>query len=137
MRLVLETVRGRPCPATAFNFQRLGLIKYGLAAGAALLWAVAVWLGQTPWLAPLAVAVFYVVEVQMVFLFPLALDGSTRPFAEARAWTRRAGGTLAAMRVVLPLAGTMLCGGLAGRGFLRCWCLGCLAVCLWYEDLFP
>jgi predicted MPP superfamily phosphohydrolase len=29
----------------------------------------------------------------------------------------------------------MLFGGLVGRGFLRCWCLGCLAVCLWYEDL--
>src|SRR5262249_37135522 len=28
-----------------------------------------------------------------------------------------------------------LFGGLAGRGFLRSWCLGCLAVCLWYEDL--
>jgi predicted MPP superfamily phosphohydrolase len=39
------------------------------------------------------------------------------------------------MRVVVPLACTMLFGGLAGRGFLRCWCLGCLAVCLWYEDL--
>jgi hypothetical protein len=29
----------------------------------------------------------------------------------------------------------MLLGGLAGRGFVRSWCLGCLAVCLWYEDL--
>src|SRR5205823_3911054 len=25
--------------------------------------------------------------------------------------------------------------GIVGRGFVRCWCLGCLAVCLWYEDL--
>ena len=39
------------------------------------------------------------------------------------------------MRVVLALAFTMLFGGLVGRGFLRSWCLGCLAVCLWYEDL--
>jgi predicted MPP superfamily phosphohydrolase len=39
------------------------------------------------------------------------------------------------MRVVLPLACTMLFGGLAGRGFLRSWCLGCLAICIWYEDL--
>ena len=28
------------------------------------------------------------------FLFPLALDGSARPFRTARAWTRRAGGTI-------------------------------------------
>ena len=37
MRLALETLRGRPCPPTAFNYQLLGLIKYGLAAGVALL----------------------------------------------------------------------------------------------------
>ena len=35
----------------------------------------------------------------------------------------------------LPVAGVMLFGGFAGRGFVRCWCLGCLAVCLWYEGL--
>jgi hypothetical protein len=86
-------------------------------------------------LAPFAVLVFYAIEVQMVFLFPLALDGCARPFRTARAWTRRAGGTIAAMRVVLPVAGVMLLGGMVGRGFVRCWCLGCLAVCLWYEDL--
>src|SRR5947209_5011838 len=41
MRLALETVRGRPCPPTACNYRRLGLVKYGLAGGVALLWAVA------------------------------------------------------------------------------------------------
>jgi predicted MPP superfamily phosphohydrolase len=135
MRLVLETLRGRSCRPSALNYQWLGLIKYGLATGAALLWAAAACAAHIPWLAPLAIVAFYAVEAQMVFLFPLALDGSARPFAAARRWTRRAGGTLAVMRVVLPLACTMLFGGLAGRGFLRCWCLGCLAVCLWYEDL--
>ncbi|HEV3288130.1 MAG TPA: metallophosphoesterase [Streptosporangiaceae bacterium] len=135
MRLALETLRGRPCPPAAFNYQRLGLIKYGLAAGVALLWAVAACAWNVPWLVPLAAVAFYAVEAQMVFLFPLALDGSARPFGAARRWTRHAGGTVAVMRVVVPLACTMLFGGLAGRGFLRCWCLGCLAVCLWYEDL--
>ena len=135
MRLALETLRGQPCPPTAFNFQRLGLIKYGLASAAALFWAVAAWAGHISWLAPLAVFVFYAVEVQMVFLFPLALDGNHQPFRVAQCWTRRVGGTIPVMRVVLPLACTMLFGGLAGRGFLRCWCLGCLSVCLWYEDL--
>ena len=135
MRLALESLRGRPCPPTTNNYQLLGLIKYGLAVSPALLWAVAVYVCHVPWLMPLAVVVFYAVEAQMVFLFPVALDGSTRPFGAARRWTVRAGGTVAVMRVVLPLAGTMLFGGLAGRGFLRCWCLGCLAVCLWYEDL--
>jgi hypothetical protein len=135
MRLALETLRGRPCPLSAFNYQRLGLIKYGVASGVALLWAVASCNWNVPWLVPLAAVAFYAVEAQMVFLFPLALDGSSRPFDAAWRWTRRAGGILAVMRVVVPLACTMLFGGLAGRGFLRCWCLGCLAVCLWYEDL--
>jgi hypothetical protein len=135
MRLALETLRGRPCPPSALNSQRLGLIKYGLAGAAALLWAVAVCAWHVPWLVPLAAVAFYAVEAQMVFLFPLALDGSARPFGDARRLTRHAGGTVAVMRVVVPLACTMLFGGLAGRGFLRCWCLGCLAVCLWYEDL--
>jgi predicted MPP superfamily phosphohydrolase len=135
MRLALETVRGIPCPPQRGGYGRLGFTKYGLAAAAALLWAGAAWALRLPLLAPLAVVVFYAIEAQMVFLFPLALDGSVRPFRTARAWTRRAGGTLAVLRVVLPLASVMLLGGLVGRGFGRCWCLGCLAVCLWYEDL--
>jgi hypothetical protein len=135
MRLAMETSRRQQCPPTAFNFQMLGLIKYGLASGVALLWAVACCVWYTEWLLPLAAVAFYLVEAQMVFLFPLALDGSSRPFADALVWTRRAGGTTAVMRVVVPLACTMLFGGLVGRGFLRSWCLGCLAVCLWYEEL--
>ncbi len=113
----------------------MGLIKYGLAAAAALLWAGVAWALGLSWLAPVAVLVFYAIEAQMVFLFPLALDGSARPFRTAQARTRRAGGTSAVLRVVLPLAGVMLLGGMVGRGLVRCWCLGCLAVCLWYEDL--
>jgi predicted MPP superfamily phosphohydrolase len=135
MRLALETLRGRSCPPATDDCGRLGLIKYALAGGAALLWAVAVCIVGLPWLLPAAAVVFYAVEAQMVFLIPLALDGSAAPFADARRWTARAGGTVAVMRVVVPLACTMLLGGLAGRGFLRSWCLGCLAVCLWYEDL--
>src|SRR5260370_35414275 len=97
MRLALETLRGRPCRPTALTYQRLGLIKYGLAAGTALLWAVAACAWHVPWLVPLAAVAFYAVEAQMVFLFPLALDGSARPFGAARRWARHAGGTRARM----------------------------------------
>jgi predicted MPP superfamily phosphohydrolase len=81
-------------------------------------------------LAPVA---FYAAEARMVFLFPAAIDGSRQPFAEAWSLTGRAGGTVAVMRVVIVLACVMVLGGLAGRGFVRSWCLGCLAVCVWYE----
>ena len=138
MSLAMETLRGRPCPPTAFNYHLLGLIKYGLAAGVALLWAVGACAWHVPWLVPLAVVAFYAVEAQMVFLFPVALLDGLAPrcrFARGCGSTHHAGGTVAVMRVVMPLACTMLFGGMAGRGFLRSWCLGCLAVCIWYEDL--
>ena len=83
MQLALETVRGRPCVRTALNYQRLGLIKYGLAVASALAVALAACVCRAAWLAPLAALAFYAVEAQMVFLFPLALDGSDRPFRAA------------------------------------------------------
>jgi len=96
---------------------------------------VAAWLLEQPLVALLVVPAFYAVEAQMVFLFPLALDGSPQLFRQARALTVQAGGTLAVMRTVLPLATVMLGGGIVGLGFVRSWCLGCLAVCLWYEQV--
>ncbi len=136
MEQALETIRERPRGTTApRNYHLLGLGKYALAGGTALLWVLAASVMGWPELAWLAIAVFYAVEAQFVFLFPLALDGSPAPFREARRWTVRAGGTWQVMRVVLPLVATMLGGGFFGRGFTRSWCLGCLAVCIWYEDL--
>jgi hypothetical protein len=127
--------QGLPASDPAHGLHVLGALKYGLAAAAALLVAApAIRLRLWP-LLPVCVVAFYAVEAQMVFLFPLALDGSTRPFREARRLTARAGGTLAVMAVVLPIAAVMLFGGVARQGFVRSWCLGCLAVCIWYEDL--
>jgi hypothetical protein len=135
MRLALVHLRGQEIPAPGLSLNALGTIKYALAGGAALLVAAAaVLLGAWPLLV-LCVPAFYAVEAQMVFLFPLTLDGADRPFREARRWTVRAGGTLAVMGVVLPVAAFMLLGGFARQGFVRSWCLGCLAVCIWYEDL--
>jgi hypothetical protein len=135
MALALATLRGTPPAPPPAGLNRLGLIKYGVASTAALAWVGVAWATGWPVLAPAAVLVFYAVEAQAVFLFPLALDGHPASWREARRLTAAAGGTLAVMAVVLPLAAVMLLGGFAGRGFVRCWCLGCLAVCLWYEGL--
>ena len=88
-----------PLPPTRHRFQLLGVIKYGLASVTALLWLLVAWAIDLPWLGVLAVVIFYAVEGQMVFLFPVALDGSKRPFRDALAWSRRAGGTVAVVRV--------------------------------------
>jgi hypothetical protein len=135
MLLALCHLRGQAAAPAPAGLNRLGLVKYGLASGAALPFScLAVLTGWWPLLA-LCVPAFYAAEAQLVFLFPLALDGCAAPYCAARRLTVRAGGTAAVMGTVLPLAGVMLFGGFAGRGFVRCWCLGCLAVCLWYEDL--
>ena len=123
---------------------RVWIILSALAAGLSFLAkadvsalpAVGLALGtkQWSWLG-VAVLLFYAVEAQMVFLFPLALDGAPRPFSESRRWTKRAGGTRRVMMTVMAIAVTMVFGGFAGRGFVRSWCLGCLAILIWYERL--
>ena len=138
MKLALERHRGEPLgppSVLAKNFHRLGAVKYAVASAVALGWAVGSFCIGWPVLAALAAPLFYAVEVQGLFLYPVALDGDPRPFRTARRWTVKAGGTLRAMTIVMPIAATMLFGGFVGRGFLRSWCLGCLAVCIWYEAL--
>ncbi|MDB5298310.1 MAG: hypothetical protein JWO31_4293 [Phycisphaerales bacterium] len=139
MAAALGDVRAGLAPAggSAATFHRLGFTKYSAAsAAAAVAGAAAIWAGL-PWPVATAGAVvaFYAAEVQMLFLFPAPLDGSRRPFRDARRWLVRAGGTRLAVPVVMRLAAHMLFGGLGGRGVLRAWCLGCLAVCVWYEDV--
>lgn len=135
MALALSELRGVPPVKTPPNLQALGLIKYSLASMAALLVIAIALLSNILPLALGCIPAFYAVEVQMVFLFPITLDGAVHPFRESRKWTARAGGTLAAMKVVMVLAAVMIFGGFLGQGFIRCWCLGCLAVVLWYEKL--
>jgi hypothetical protein len=135
MRLALAQLRHSPPIGSTRGFNTLGTVKYGLASTAAIVClGAAAWLRQ-PLLAAFAVPAFYAVEAQMVFLFPLALDQKPQLWRECRRWTVKSGGTLAAMGTVLPLAAMMLFGGLLGKGFVRSWCLGCLAVCIWYEEL--
>jgi hypothetical protein len=137
MAAAMSLTRGSAVPNSLPRASGLGTLKYTLALLAALLTgAVGGWLGLPAVLRLLlAVASFYAVEVQGVFLFPAALDGAAHPWRRSRALMREAGGTLSAMGTVGVLAVVMLGGGLVGRGWVRCWCLGCLAVVLWYEDV--
>lgn len=111
----------------------LGVVKYGLASCAALLAAAALWSSAGPLVVLPAVLAFYAVEAQMVFLFPVAIRGSSTPFRDAFRLTRAAGGTLAVMTVVLPIAATMLFGAPFRGGFVRAWTLGCLAIVLYFR----
>ena len=116
-----------------YGFNAAGITKYGLAvlsSATVVFFSIvtrSLWL---LWLAPIA---FYLVEVQMVFLFPLLIDGERNPFKRSRLLIRLQGGTSKAMGVVLPIAWVMMFGGLFGQGFIRSWCIGCLAILLLYE----
>lgn len=135
MKSAMSHLRGETPPAINISFQQLGFIKYGAAGTGSLFFLIVIGLTQTWYLLWIVVFIFYLIEVQMVFLFPLAIDGAAHPFHESLRWTRRAGGTLRVMLMVMPLAAVMLFGGFLGQGFVRSWSLGCLAVVVWYETL--
>lgn len=135
MRAVMAHVRAEGIPAHTASFNALGIFKYGLASLGALMYLIAI--AAAGWwpLLPGFVLVFYAIEAQMVFLFPLTIDGYPDTLRQSLAWTGRAGGTVRVMTTVMQLAVVMLFGGFFGRGFLRSWALGCIAVVLWYEEL--
>jgi hypothetical protein len=124
-------------------YQIAGFGKYGAAAFAASTPLLLVLSTSTAWafaFYPLALVaaliLFYAVEAQFVFLFPLLLEHKPRPIAASILLTRSVGGTLATMRRILPIAAHMLFGGLLGKGFLRSWLRGCLAVLIWYRQVY-
>lgn len=135
MRLVMQTLRNIPISCVTAPYNVLGIFKYGIAAICALIYGAIVIAAGWWILLPGCALVFYAVEAQMVFLFPLAIEGHAQPLRNSLRWTRRAGGTLPVMATVMQLAVVMLFGGFLGRGFVRSWALGCLSVVLWYEEL--
>lgn len=117
-------------------FARIGITKYALAVlGAIAAGWPATALSGNFWIGIVAAAVgFYLVEVQMVFAFPAAIDGATDPLRRSRRLVSVAGGTIPCFFTVVRIAAFMLFGWMTGGGPLRAWCVGCLAVCLWYEE---
>lgn len=135
MRSAMSHYRVTPIPPNSANYHYYGTLKYGLSTiGALVVIGFASW--SRMWLLlPLVVLVFYAIEAQMVFLFPLLIDGYSNPIKQSYQWTIRAGGTIPVMVTVMQLASVMLFGGLIGQGFVRSWALGCLSICIWYEEL--
>ena len=132
MRSALGIVRGRE-PAGRAPFGWLGIVKYACAGLAALLVFAVLW--RVPALAlPAAIVTFYAIEARLQFVFPCALDGASAPFAASRRLVSRTSRPGVATARLMRIASRMLLGGLAGLGFVRSWCIGCLAVLLWYED---
>lgn len=114
-----------------YAFAVYGWGKYGLclSAGALSAWLLS---GVSPWLTPLALLAFYVVEVHFLFLFPLLIDGVKFPAWQSIRVTYRLG-LLRLLCRVLPLAGFMLLGLFRVSDPFRQWHQGCLIVLIWYQ----
>lgn len=128
---------GRPRTLSPARARYLGIVKYGLSLLASATMLGATWALFGPLAVLPAALAFYAVEAQLVFLFPVAIEGHAAPFREAFRLTRTAGGTLTVMATVLRIAATMLLGGPWRGGIVRAWSLGCLAIVIWYEQLVP
>lgn len=105
-----------------------GVLKYGLSA------AGLGWMGYgLPWPGlPVAVLVFYVLEVHFLFLFPLLIDGHPKPLLSSIRMTYRLG-LWRAVGNTLPIGVYMLAGLWKRSEPLRHWHEGCLAILIWYE----
>jgi hypothetical protein len=114
----------------AINFAFYGLFKYAISGAVFLIALFFLW--PLGWMyASLPIVCFYIVEVQLMFLFPLLIDQSPAPLKESMAMTRKIG-TINAVWVILPIGVFMLLGLFNWKNPLKHWYLGCLAVVIWY-----
>ncbi len=117
----------------AVRWERYGWWKYGIsAAGALVVFAV-----PAPFWAQMGlfVAVFYAIEVQLLFLFPLLMFGAPAPVRTSVRMVWQVGFFRAWLTTIV-LAAYMLAGLLRWRSPLRHWCIGCLCVVFWADKLY-
>ncbi len=135
MNQALGVVRGRNSLMKPVSYQLLGLFKYTTSVGVGLFFLWLAWrLGRWDFLGLVPLG-FLAVDSQLVFLFPALLEGAPSPLAHALRLSHRAGGPILVMAGLIPLWSVALFGGFVGQGFLRSWCLSCLAVVLWYDHV--
>lgn len=114
------------------DFNAYGFIKYLLCLGAMGISAYGLY-HLRPYLLPLCIIVFYVVEVHFLFLFPLLIDGVKHPLWQSLRITHRIG-LFRVLAKVIPIACFMLVGLLQVSDPFRNWHKGCLAILIWYQQ---
>ena len=83
-------------------------------------------------LLPLSVVVFYLVEVHLLFLFPLLIDSVRHPVQVSIRLTYQTG-LLNAMLTTMPIGFFMMAGLFNIKRPLRNWYIGSLAIIIWYN----
>lgn len=132
MAAQLGILRGREIPFPGdVPFALYGIGKYGLCLTAAL--AAAILLGRLhPAFMLIAIPVFYLAEVHLLFLFPLLIDAAPKPVLRSIRASYRMG-LLSSMILTMRIAAFMMIGLLQIRNPLKNWYAGCMAVLIWYE----
>lgn len=126
----LDADRNKPFDAH-IPYRFYGCLKYGICvAGAA---ACGIWFSRygIGYLV-LPVFVFYLLEAQFLFLFPLLTDGAPAPVRMGMAMIFRIG-VIRCIFTVIPIAVYMLFGLLRRKEPLRNWYVGCMAILIWYH----
>ncbi|HWK08354.1 MAG TPA: hypothetical protein VNS58_32230 [Puia sp.] len=130
----LNQLDGNHTPAfnPHINYTLYGSLKYGICLlGCGLSgW----WLSKySMLLTPLSILVFFLLEVNFLFLFPLLIDNSATPVrGSIRAVFKI--GILKCVFTVIPIALFMVVGLFRKRETVRNWYIGCLAILIWYND---
>ncbi len=112
------------------DYRTAGLIKYGSALTAGLL-TLLLFAKIGPAVAFLVVFAFYLVEVHLLFLFPLLAEGHVKPYRTAVRLCWRVG-IFHCITNVIPIAVRMLAGLTNSHDPFRGWHEGCLAIVIWY-----
>jgi hypothetical protein len=128
-RLQHKEYRTAPSPAQSNLY---GWGKYSMCL---IAWGLAVILLGCihPLLLPLSICIFFIVEIQGLFLFPLLIDKHPEPILESIRMTARLG-WIYAFITVFCIACFMVSGLFQLKNPLRRWHIGCLAVIIWYVE---
>jgi len=134
MAEMLAFLRNQPPGAIVHDipFNRYGYGKYAAATACFALFLLVSY-QFCPLAMPLAILVFYWIEAQFLFLFPLLIDREHNPIWRSIQLTRRVG-NLYALCNVIPIAAYMLSGLLSREEPLRRWYVGCIAILIWYDE---
>ena len=117
-------------PSIPFN--AYGWFKYGLCISACIISAFLLFPLHFL-LVPLSIVVFYFLEVQLLFLFPLLIDQVKQPILTSIKITYHLG-VFKCMGTVMPIAFWMLWGIFSKNQPFRNWHVGALAILIWYKD---
>ena len=115
---------------SSISYEKNGYFKYGICLVAFLLIGAFLF-NKAVLLLPLAILVFYILEIHFLFLFPLLIDKVENPILKSIQMTYEIG-VFQALATVIPIGFFMIIGLFNLQNPLKNWYLGCLSILIWY-----